>query len=62
MLIDMDEERAETVAVFLGEHVDKLMVLMQHGFFNIKNGSMTIHFGNDGNIRKIERHDSFTLS
>lgn len=33
-------------------------LMCQQGVFNIKNGSATIHFDNNGCVQKIERHDS----
>lgn len=33
-------------------------LLCKSGAFDITNGSFTCHFDNQGNIKKIERHDS----
>ena len=46
----------QSIAVFLGEHADKVIVLMQSGFFEMANGSMSFHFDATGKVRKIERH------
>jgi hypothetical protein len=44
------------LAVLVGEHADKILALYQAGFFGMRNGSMTVHFGQDGKIRKFEVH------
>lgn len=33
-------------------------LMVKQGVFEIKNGSATIHFDNNGCVQKIERHDS----
>ena len=52
---------ADAIATFLAQNMDKIMALMQTGFFEMKNGSVTVHFGPQNDIRKIERHDVFTF-
>lgn len=52
----------DILLVLLEKHEGKLLTLLQAGFFDMQNGSMTVHFGQDGSIRKIERHDSITFS
>lgn len=33
-------------------------LLCSSGVFDVRNGSVTIHFDNESNIKKIERNDS----
>ncbi len=58
----MDTLEADKVAIFVGEHVDAIMALMRVGFFDMRNGSFTVHFGNEGTIRKIEKHNVFSIT
>lgn len=36
--------------------LDKLQALVTGGVFEMRSGSMEIHYDKDGNIRKIEKH------
>ena len=53
---------ATNIAIFVDQNADKIMVLMQAGFFNMQSGSVTAHFDAQGDIRKIERHNIFNVS
>ncbi len=44
------------MAVFLGKHADKVIALIQSGFFDVVNGSVTVHIDHLGTIKKIEKH------
>lgn len=55
-------EEAQNIAIFLNTHADKMLALMQSGFFEMKGGSMTVHFDALGKIRKIEKTNVFTMS
>lgn len=46
----------QNTAVFLGQHADKVIALIQSGFFEVTNGSVTVHIDHLGVIRKIEKH------
>jgi len=48
------------VALFMEfqKHHDKVMKLLTARAFDIKDGSVVIHYDHDGNIRKIDRHDA----
>lgn len=59
MLINVTN--TDTVATFLAGQMDKIMTLMQSGFFEMRNGSVTVHFDTSGRVRKVERHDVFTF-
>ncbi len=37
---------------------ETFQLLCQRGVFDMKNGNVIIHFDSQGNIAKIERHDS----
>lgn len=52
----------EILLVLLEKHEAKLLTLLQAGFFDMSQGSVTVHFRQDGSIGKIERHDSITFS
>lgn len=47
--------------VFLNTHAQKILVLMQAGFFEQRNGSVTAHFDHEGNIRKIEKNNVYKV-
>lgn len=49
------------VIIDLTQHEDKLLALIQAGFFDQKNGSVTCHFDQHGKIRKIEKHIVFNV-
>jgi hypothetical protein len=51
----------EKTIVFLNVHTQKILVLIQAGFFDQKNGSITAHFDQDGNIRKIEKNNVYRV-
>lgn len=51
----MTQTNEQLVAVLLGEHTDKVLALLQAGFFEMKRGSVTAHFDGQGKIRKIEK-------
>lgn len=50
------------IAVIMGQHADKVMVLAQLGFFNMVSGSFTVHFNAEGKMKKIERNYTNNLS
>lgn len=52
----MEENKAQVLAIFFAGNIEKLMVLMRMGFFEIKNGSMTVYFNQEGEIRKVEKN------
>lgn len=58
----MENMEAQNIAVFLGQHADKVLALMQVGFFEMRGGSVTVHFDNNGIIRKIERNNVFNVT
>lgn len=58
----MEQLEVQNMAIFLGQHADKVLALMQVGFFDMRNGSMTVYFGNEGTIKKIERHNILDFS
>lgn len=58
----MNENEIDTIAIFVGRHAKEILTLMQVGFFDMHNGSMTVHFGNEGTIRKIEKNNVFSVS
>ena len=60
MLNNMDifEDTSDVIV----RNLDKVLILMQTGIFEMKNGSITIHFDGQGKIRKVERHDIFNIS
>lgn len=51
----------QRVAVLLGEHTDKVLALVQVGFFDMKKGSITVHFDAQGKIRKFDKHIVFDV-
>lgn len=51
----------QNVAVFLGQHADKVIALIQMGFFEMKSGSITVHFDGTGKMRKYEKNTVLTL-
>ena len=36
---------------------DEFMILRKNGIFDVKNGSITIHFDSEGLVRKIETNE-----
>jgi hypothetical protein len=57
----MEENKEELVAVMVGKHADKLLTLIQAGFFDMRAGSVTCHFDDTGAIRKIEKNIIFKV-
>lgn len=55
-------QTTEELAVYFATHFSELFILMNAGFFDMRNGSMTVHFDNAGKIRKIEKHNVFTVT
>lgn len=56
----MTEPEADFFVALLVNKMPMLLTLAQYGFFDMRGGSMTIHFRtNDGKIGKIERNDVF---
>jgi len=49
-------DNKQNIAILVSEHTDKILVLVQSGFFTMKNGSFTVHFDAAGNMRKVEKH------
>ena len=39
------------------KHHDKVMKLLTARVFDVRDGSVVIHYDHDGNIRTIDRHD-----
>lgn len=50
------------MAVIVGAHADKIEILARIGFFDMVNGSITVHFRPDGSIAKIERNSVFSVT
>ena len=59
--IDM-QETEDIFVTFISQRVDVLLTLMQCGFFDMKGGSMTIHFRPNGRIGRVEKHDVYLFS
>lgn len=52
----------EMLVLILTKRIKTLMTLVKYGFFDMKGGSMTLHFKENGEIAKIERRDFFTVT
>lgn len=50
------------VALILGQNAGKVLALVKAGFFDMKKGSITVHFDDAGTIRKVERNTIFTFT
>jgi hypothetical protein len=61
-MFNMQNEESQVLAVFFAGNIEKLMILMRTGFFEMKNGTITVHFNAEGGIRKIEKNNHFNLS
>ena len=57
---NMDMLEAQNMAIFLTKHADKVLALINAGFFDLRNGHMIINIDNLGIIRKIEKHIVYT--
>lgn len=44
----------ELLMDFFHQHSGTMLALVRSGLFEMKNGSVTIHFDHQGNVRKIE--------
>jgi hypothetical protein len=55
------DNNAKMAAVVVGEHADKILALLQAGFFDMRTGSIEVHFDNEGKIRKINKHIVFNV-
>ncbi len=49
------------MAIFIQKHADKILELMQVGFFDMRSGSITVHVDALGKTRKIEKHSVFNV-
>lgn len=58
----MENSEIDTVAIIVGGHFKDILALIQVGFFDMRNGSITVHFGNEGTIKKIERNNFFSIT
>lgn len=58
-LIQIEITTPEAIAFrqFMQFH-SNFMLLVNNGVFNVKDGSVRLHFDHDGNVRKIEREDT----
>jgi hypothetical protein len=55
-------ERNDQLGIaMLGANADKVLALIQAGFFDMKNGSLTVHFDIQGKLRKIEKNIVFNV-
>lgn len=52
----LPDEQAKMFLLFQ-EHYDKVSVLLKSGAFSVKNGSVVMHFDQDGSLKAVNRAD-----
>ena len=62
VMFNMNDLEVDLFTTMVVSKASIIMTLAQCGFFDMKNGSMTFYFGNEGTIKKIEKHNVITLS
>lgn len=55
MTIELSENEAATFRLFR-EHQDNIQIMLQAGVFNIRRGSVEMHFDGEGKIGVITGH------
>lgn len=58
----MEQTDIQKMTIIVGQHAGKILTLAQIGFFDMVNGSVTVHFANDGRIVKLDRHNIFSIT
>lgn len=51
--ITLTDKEAQMFVLFM-KHYDKIVPLIESGFYEFSNGNMTIHFDHQGVIQKVE--------
>lgn len=51
----------QQVQILLAQNTDKLLALIQVGFFDMKRGSITAHFDPMGKIQRFDKHIVFDV-
>lgn len=52
----MPDEQATQFLLFQ-EHYDKIAILVKSGAFNVRNGSVVLHFSPEGELKAVNRAD-----
>jgi hypothetical protein len=59
IVVELNEEDARLFTMFQ-EHHDFIKLLKNIGVFNIKNGSVTVHFSHVGEIVSVDKQEHFS--
>lgn len=54
-------ENEQRFLLLLGEHADTVIALINGGVFEMKNGSIELHFDGNGRLRKLEKRQTFIV-
>lgn len=54
--IYIPDEEAKQFLLFQ-EHYETFLLMVEHGTFDVRNGSVTLHFDKHGDIKTINRSD-----